>query len=251
MFATPRPAYLLMGVEPELESWNGAEALAALKAANEVVALTSFVTPAMRDYATVLLPLAAFGETAATYVNCEGRRQSRNGFALPLAEARPGWKILRVLGNLLGYAGFDYDSVEDVRGALAAAIGDAAPDNRYSGTRKLAKPKAATGLRRASEVGMYAGDALVRRSEPLQRTRDARRTVRISPADAERLEIADGAPVEVSQQDAQAVMPAVIDAGITEGVIWIPVGIAETAALGPLYGRIDVRPVAVDAKETA
>ncbi|HET7307393.1 MAG TPA: NADH-quinone oxidoreductase subunit NuoG [Gammaproteobacteria bacterium] len=249
MFTTPRKAYLLMGVEPELESWNGAEALAALTAAGDVVALTSFVTPTMQEYASVLLPMGAFGESAATFVNCEGRRQSFNGFAQPFADARPGWKILRVLGNVLGLGGFDYDAIEDVRTALTQQIGEVTPDNRFAGTRKLAKPKAAAGLQRASEIGIYASDALVRRSEPLQQTDAARRTVHVAPVDAERLGIADGAPVEVSQQDTHVQLDAEVDSRITEGTVWLPAGVPETAALGPFYGNVELRPVATQAAE--
>lgn len=252
MFAQPRKAYLLMGVEPELESFDSAAALKALKAADDVVAVTSFVTDTMRDYASVLLPLGAFGESAGAFVNCEGRRQAYNGFAQPFADARPGWKILRVLGNVLGLDGFDYDTIEDVRAAVSAAIGEVTPDNRYAGDRELARSESpAGGLRRASEIGIYAGDALVRRSEPLQQTDDARRTARFSPADAERLNIADGAPVEIVQQGARAVLDAEVDAGVTEGTVWLPAGVAETAALGPLYGSVELRPVNVPAAEEA
>jgi NADH-quinone oxidoreductase subunit G len=247
MFSSPRKTYLLTGVEPELESWDGAQALAALKAARDVVAMTSFVSPAMQAYASVLLPLGAFGESAGTFVNCEGLQQSYNGFCAPFAEARPGWKILRVLGNALGLDGFDYASVDEVRAALNAAIGDVAPDNAFAGTRKLAKPKIASGMRRASEFGIYAGDALVRRSEPLQQTPDARRTVRIAPSDAARLGICDRVAVEISQNDARIVLEAELDTSVTEHTVWLQAGVPETAALGPLYGSVELR--AVEARE--
>ncbi|HET6724872.1 MAG TPA: NADH-quinone oxidoreductase subunit NuoG [Gammaproteobacteria bacterium] len=251
MFATPRKAYLLMGVEPELESWNGAEALAALNAADDVIAITSFVSPAMQEYASVLLPLGAFGESAGTFVNCEGRRQSYKGFSQPFADARPGWKILRVLGNLLNLDGFNYDSIEDVRAALAVQIGEPTPDNGFAGTRKLAKPKAVDGLRRASEFGIYAGDPLVRRSEPLQQTQDARCTLRIAPGDAARLNIEARAVVEITQAERHIRLKAEIDPAVTEGTVWIPAGNPETAALGPLYGSVELRTVEAPAAEEA
>jgi NADH-quinone oxidoreductase subunit G len=243
MFTSPRNAYLSMGIEPELESWHGGQALEALEAAEDVVAITSFVSPSMQAYASVLLPLGAVGESAGTFVNCEGLKQSYNGFAAPFAEARPGWKILRVLGSMLGLDGFDYDSIEDVRAAMNEAIGATVPDNAFAGTRKLARPKTARGMRRASEYGIYAGDALVRRSEPLQQTHDARRTLRVAPADAARLGIENRTAVEISQEDRRIVLDAELDAGVTEHTVWLPAGVPETAALGALYGNVELRVV--------
>jgi NADH-quinone oxidoreductase subunit G len=85
------------------------------------VVLTPFKSQAMLDYAAVLLPVSPFSETSGTFVNTEGRVQSFFAAAKPLGEARPAWKVLRVLGNLLEQAGFDYNSSEDVRAEAWAA----------------------------------------------------------------------------------------------------------------------------------
>ena len=87
-----------------------------------VVALTPFRS-AGDDVADVLLPIAPFTETSGTFVNAEGRVQSFHGVVKPLGEARPAWKVLRVLGNLLGLAGFEFESSEEVRDE---ALGDVA-----------------------------------------------------------------------------------------------------------------------------
>ncbi|MEJ2553691.1 MAG: NADH-quinone oxidoreductase subunit NuoG, partial [Gammaproteobacteria bacterium] len=125
-------AYMLVGVEPELDCTDSAAALRALGQADCVVALTSFVSDAMRDYAQVLLPMAPFSETSGTYVNIEGKWQSFTGAATPVGEARPGWKILRVLGNLFGMTGFDYMSSAEVRDEAAKAAAALKPDNRVA-----------------------------------------------------------------------------------------------------------------------
>jgi NADH-quinone oxidoreductase subunit G len=106
MFAQPRKAYVLLGVEPDLDCHNPQQAVAALKAAALVVALTPFSDGAVREYADVLLPITPFSETSGTFVNTEGRAQSFNGVVRPFGDARPAWKVLRVLGNLLNLAGF-------------------------------------------------------------------------------------------------------------------------------------------------
>jgi NADH-quinone oxidoreductase subunit G len=102
MFAQPRQAYLLHGVEADLDCHHPQQAVAALKAAALVVMLTPFADGAARDYADVLLPVAPFTETSGSFVNTEGRLQSFTGVVRPLGDSRPAWKVLRVLGNLLG-----------------------------------------------------------------------------------------------------------------------------------------------------
>ena len=91
---------MLLNAEPELDCCQPAAGRAALTAAEMVVAMSAFKHGI--DYADVLLPIAPFTETSGTFVNCEGRAQSFNGTVKPLGETRPAWKVLRVLGNLLG-----------------------------------------------------------------------------------------------------------------------------------------------------
>src|SRR5216684_2158394 len=121
VFEQPRKGYVLFNVEPEFDTANPAQALAALKQAEMVVALSAFKHGA--DYADVLLPIAPFTETSGTFVNAEGTAQTFNGVVRPLGEARPGWKVLRVLGSLLGLKGFEFDTAEEVRNA-ALGTGD-------------------------------------------------------------------------------------------------------------------------------
>jgi NADH-quinone oxidoreductase subunit G len=244
MLEQPRKGYLLLELEPELDCFDGAQALRALKAADEVVAITSFVTEAMQDYATVLLPAAAFGETSGTFVNAEGRWQSFSGVARPVGEARPAWKILRVLGNLLGFEGFDYDSSADVLHALRRELDEIQPDNSFSGAREIHTPEATAGLQRAGEVPIYAVDALVRRAEPLQQTEDGSAAVlRIAPADAEKAGLVAGGQALVKQRDAQVVLPVMVDEGMPEGAVWVPAGLPETMALGAPHGQVEVEKI--------
>ncbi|HYA66436.1 MAG TPA: NADH-quinone oxidoreductase subunit NuoG, partial [Burkholderiaceae bacterium] len=114
MLERPLPAYLLWGVEPGLDCADPNQARLALARAEAVIAFSSFRSAEL-DAAHAVLPIATFAETAGTFVSCEGRAQSFNGVVRPPGEARPGWKVLRVLGNELGLEGFDYDSPEQVR----------------------------------------------------------------------------------------------------------------------------------------
>src|SRR5690606_10708163 len=113
LLRAPRKAYLLWNMEPELDCDEPPAGQAALAQAEMVVQVSAYQVG--MDYADVLLPLAPFSETSGTWVNAEGRVQSVNASVKAKGEARPGWKILRVLGNLLELEGFDYDSPEQVR----------------------------------------------------------------------------------------------------------------------------------------
>jgi NADH-quinone oxidoreductase subunit G len=169
MLSTPLSAYLLWDLEPGADSLHEG-AVQSLRTAGFVVAATPYVTDELRSVAQVLLPIGTFAETSGTYVNLEGAWQSFTGAALPVGQARPGWKVLRVLGNLLGLAGFEQNSSEEVRDALRAQIErSAAP---MPGT---AAPAAGNSLgARVVDVQPYQGDAIVRRAVSLQKTREAR-----------------------------------------------------------------------------
>ncbi|MFM7460937.1 MAG: molybdopterin-dependent oxidoreductase, partial [Burkholderiales bacterium] len=112
-------AYVLLNVEPEADCVDAVGQLAALKGAEFVVAMSMFKNSLAAEYATVMLPIAPFSETAGTFVNMEGKAQSFNGVVKPLGQTRPAWKVIRVLGNLLGLSGFDQDNIEAVRADIA------------------------------------------------------------------------------------------------------------------------------------
>src|SRR6185503_3774418 len=105
-FSQQKKAYVLLNAEPELDAANPQAAKTALNAADMVVVMSAFKHG--MDYADVLLPVAPFAETSGSFVNAEGRLQSFNGTVKPMGDARPAWKVLRVLGNILGLGGFDY-----------------------------------------------------------------------------------------------------------------------------------------------
>ena len=164
---------LLFGIEPDADIAGGDAAVRKLGGHGFVVALTPFASAALERCADLLLPIGTFAETSGTYVNCEGRWQSFAGFANPVGEARPGWKVLRVLGNLLGADGFDYLSSEDVRKECESALGGIEPDNKYVADNVLPKPNG--GVPDDLDVPMYAVDSVVRRAAALQLTPEAKR----------------------------------------------------------------------------
>lgn len=173
--STPLDAILMYGIEPDGDLSCTATAVDDLEAQAFVAAFTPFVSESLERAADLLLPVGTYAETSGTFVNCETRWQSFPGIANPVGESRPGWKVLRVLGNLLDAAGFDYESSEDVRDELLQALGDITPDNRYAGQKPIAAVNGADDVSGQIDVPIYRVDAVVRRAKALQLTPEARR----------------------------------------------------------------------------
>jgi NADH-quinone oxidoreductase subunit G len=237
MLREPLRAYLLLNCEPEYDTADPAAALRALKGAATVIALAAYRNSAL-DYADAILPITPFTETAGTFVNCEGRVQSFNGVVRPLDDARPGWKVLRVLGNQLELPGFDYDSPESVRANALPADVAARLSNSVSIAPAL--PAAAfEGFERIADVPLYFTDPIVRRAQSLQKTADAR-APRAS-ANARTLAafgLAPGDKARVRQGDAGALLECALDDRLPDGVVRVPAAHASTSTLGPMFGPL-------------
>ncbi len=228
LFEDPLPGYLLLGVEPEIDCWNGTAARAALKQAS-VVAMTSFLSPEMREYADCVLPLGAFGETPGSFVNGAGTLQRFDAVGVLPGDARPGWKILRALGGEVAAGqGFDFATFAEAHAQLIDSVGEVNANEAiapYNGHWKPApSPGSPAGLRAVAEVGAYAADPLVRRSGPLQETPDAQDAARtwLNPEDAEGQGLADGSPVRVLAEEGTFEAVLGLDPGVVPGTVWVP-----------------------------
>ncbi len=239
MLASPLDAYLVLGAEPDCDCADPAAAVAALEAARCSVALTAYAGETTRRWADVLLPVATYAETSGTFVNAEGRWQSFAAATRPPGAARPAWKVLRVLGNLLDVPGFDYTGSTEVLQALREALGEMPPDNTLKWDGTLVRAAAGDGLARIGDVPIYASDAVVRRAAALQRTPDA-----VAPAaylcavEAAKLEVQAGDRLVVRQGEASLGLPVVVDEAVPEGCVRIPAGLPETAVLGASFGPL-------------
>ena len=172
MLAGGLKAVFLMQVEPAHDSAGGATAVAQIAKAQMVVSLSPFKTNL--DCADVLLPIAPFTETPGTFVNAEGRVQSFHAVVRPLGETRPAWKVWRVLGNMLGLAGFEFDSAQDVLKHIFSAEGiPAMVDASRLNNAAPAHPDFSASAAVPCVATIYGLDGLVRRASSLQMTADA------------------------------------------------------------------------------
>jgi NADH-quinone oxidoreductase subunit G len=236
-------ASLLLNVEPQLDVANAAALMTTLQGHEFVVAISAFDSAGLRAVAHVILPCAAFAETSGTYVNAEGYWQSFNASTAAKGAARPAWKILRVLGNLLKLDGFDYDSSEQVRDELRAACTDLELNNTLT-TEHALEVSASASMMRAGEVPIYASDALTRRASALQKTADAEKIcARLNSTEAKRLGLEAAVSVMVTQGEASAQLPLIIDDSIPDACCWIAQALTGNELLGAAFGAISVAKV--------
>ncbi|MBI3480057.1 MAG: NADH-quinone oxidoreductase subunit G [Nitrosomonadales bacterium] len=245
MLESPRKAYVLLNVEPELDCANPQQAVAAMHGADMVVALSAYKHQAT-DYADVLLPVAPFTETSGTFISTEGRVQSFKGAVKPLDEARPAWKVLRVLGNLLKVSGFDYDTSEAVRDEALAGVDVAAKLNNSLQSVPILNPQSSilSGLQRVADVPIYFADAVVRRAASLQKTRDAATPcVVMHGSELRKLGVVAGDMVKVHQGAASARLVVKADDSLPAATVRVAAGHPVTAGLGGMFGAITVESI--------
>jgi len=244
MLDKPLNNYVLFNVEPEHDVLNGAKLVNHLKSADFVVNISPFVSDKMRDYADVLLPLATYTESSGTYVNAEGRWQSFNGCTRPEGNARPGWKILRVLGNLTGKDGFEQMSSEEVREEIKSRFSpDYVFDNTYIPDAVMSAPAMLDGVRSLPHAAIYAADSMTRRAESLQKTPDAQSVCVIGGELAEALGVGNEDRVLLRQSDASTSLAVRVDDSVPAGCVFVPRGVNETVDLADYFGPIDVSKV--------
>jgi NADH-quinone oxidoreductase subunit G len=168
MIQSKLKGFINFDLEPEVDFAQGQLALKAMQQAEFVVNLSMFDSAAQRDYANVLLPIATFAETAGTFVNANGLKQSFKMAVEPKGDAKAGWKVLRVLANVLNINGFDYTHSNEV---LREVLDNQTIDVDFSKVVCTLPTQNNDAL--VNRVSPYAIDSLVRRAASLQATPDA------------------------------------------------------------------------------
>ena len=243
-FAGGMEGFLTFGVEPEVEAADPAAAMAALARARFGVAITAYVTDSLKSSAHVLLPIGTFAETAGSLITRDGTWLNFEGCAQPLGESRPGWKVLRVLGNELGAAGFAYNDCGEVTAAARLAIGDIrafAPQWHRSGAWERPLLPA---LQRLGPLALYGSDPLVRRAPALQASPEGQRArlLHVHPADAQRAGLKPHEMAVVRQGQQAVPMPWAADETLAPGCVWWPAGVLDVPAGGARFGAIEIGP---------
>ena len=216
------------------------QALKAFRAAKHVIVFAPFADTLARDYATILLPTSTFVETAGSFINAEGVWQSFQGVVTPPGEARPLWKVLRVLGNALNLPDFDYLDTNEILAELKLNLQAVKLSTLGTLPTRLSLPKpVAHTMQRIGEVAMYRTDALVRRAKALQAMTGSP-VVRMHPLDMDHLGISAKDLVRLGQGDSYVQLPAEMDEAIPVGCVGVQSGTEAARALGAAFGSIMV-----------
>ena len=240
MMSEKLSAYVLLNVEPEQDCIDPAQARRALDSASFVVCMTPFVSAAMREYANVLLPTAPFTETSGTFVNASGRWQRFAAACAPHADTRPGWKVLRVLGNLCDLSGFEYLSSEEVRAEVERESNAVVLDNQldWQCPAGLGNSKE---LIRIGDMPIYGIDNIVRRATALQGTiHAATESAAMNAATAEQLGVRDAARIVLSQGEDETAVELIIDEHVPNNCVMLAASTAASSQLGAPYQAVTI-----------
>jgi NADH-quinone oxidoreductase subunit G len=233
-------AYILLGIEPEFDVANPYHARQSLLAAEFVVAMTAYTSDSLYEYANVILPIATFAETSGTYINLDQTWQTVAGTLPPQGQARPAWKVVRVLGNLMHCKGFEYLGSEEITQEISQKFAtgtEIKPACYYPDALPLAREN----LTRIGEWPLYRIDPIVRRSHALQTCGSAEVScIRVHPDTAKKYGLTTVATI--SQSDIEITLPLEIDERIVRDAVWVANGMPETIDLGHSFAAIMIKP---------
>ena len=234
-------SYVLLGLEPELDCADAVQALAALRSAECVVALSSYVTDAMLSYADVILPISTFAESSGTFVGVDGQWQAYTGAVSPKGDSRPAWKVLRVLANLADLEGFEYVSSQDVSDEVKSVTQtQVITDTDMYCPDKL---DATVGsLQMISEVPMYQIDSVVRRSSALAQTVENQDAfvAAMNLVEASQLGVSQAQRIVVTNDNRSVELAFKVDDTIADGCLHMPTGIVEMSDFAPAFSSVSV-----------
>jgi NADH-quinone oxidoreductase subunit G len=225
---------VLFGLEPALDHADPASLNKLLARARSVISFNAFRS-GVPDQARIALPIAPYTESSGTFLNCNGKMQFSRAAIQSQGNSRPGWKILRVLGNFLDLEGFDYVDISDVSIELPE------PSQVCARTKPQAwrhpSPWQASALAkslfRVGDIPIYRGDPVVRRATALARTEDGLRAgyCRLHPQEMVSRGLSDGGKARVFNEVVSVSIGVLSDTGIPPGSIYLAGALPEASDL--------------------
>lgn len=244
MFEKNLPAFVLYGFEPEFDCTDAIEVLKSLNTAKHVISFNAFANDFVLDYADVILPLALPYEMFGTFINVEGNWQSFNGMIPPPGDARPGWKVLRVLGVMMGLDDFEYLSPEAIRDEVKNELDlTEGFNNTITGRPSVQKIENTSdyGFYQIASFGVYASDPIVRRSDPLRATPENQGdAIFMNRSDAEQIGIKTGDKVTLKRNDTDIRKTVIVSDQVAQGTLWGEIGHLRSMVTGIKQGMIEV-----------
>ncbi len=261
-------ALYIVGENPAVSEADFTHVRSALRKLDLLVVQDVFMTRTAK-YAHYVLPAAAFCEKEGSYMNSERRIQWSHKVCEPHADSKPDWEILTMLGKALGLPGFNYSSVEEITAEyfrlfreleertveeLKNSDGIFLPKKRLH-TWEFATPDGKARFIAVEQVqpwerpdyeypfvlttvrliSHYNTGEMTLRSPSLVKLMGEPK-VRISEADAGRLEIHDGDWVEIETRRGKIRMRVKLG-GVPGGVIAVPFHFKANKLTGPALNK--------------
>ena len=222
-------------------------ARSALQNAQTVIALSAYASDDLLELADVILPITPYAEQAGTYINIAGEIQSTQASVKPLGQARPAWKVLRVLGGLLELPTFNFNTVEEVR---SVAIGQyenkvVMPSHQSIEVNAQLESHTSSTYERLADVPIHFTDPIVRRSAALRLTLDSKKALKVGLPKKlfEEMNLKEGDAIRISQGESQVVMPATLEKELVDGVIRLSAATPASSLLGSMFGLLTLERV--------
>ena len=230
-----KEAYIMMNFDPLYDYYSPKKINDALKNAKFNLAISPYISDSFKEF-DVVLPMTPFTETSGTFMNMEKRIQSFSAVTPPFGQARPGWKILRVLANFLQFEGFLYDSSEDVKADVMIEL-----DKKNEYTLIDFKPSKITkGLETLNLIKANDSDMIVRRASSLHKNKKNQNCCLINPSTMLKEGLIDGQKIRISSSEAEVLINVKADENVCSNVIAIFGKQDETFSLG-MHNKVKIK----------
>lgn len=239
-------AVILLNLEPLLDLPDPQSAKQALQNAQTVIALSPYMSEDLLELADVILPITPYSEQAGTYVNIAGDIQTVQAAVRPMGQARPAWKVFRVLGGMLDLDAFNFNSVDEVKNVAIGQFQNKVTLTTHTSIEFKAQTSTHDGqYERLADVPIHFSDAIVRRAAPLKLTVDSKKAMKLGLPNSifEQLSLKDGDEVRVRQGQLQVTMPVMLERSLPDGVVRLSAATPFSAALGSMFGHLIVERV--------
>ena len=240
-------AFVLLNLEPMVDLPDPLLARSALQNAQTVIALSAYVSDDLLELADVILPITPYAEQAGTYINIAGEIQSTQASVKPLGQARPAWKVLRVLGGLLELPTFNFNTVEEVRSVAIGQYEDKVlmPVHQSIEVNAQLESQTLVTHERLADVPIHFTDPIVRRSAALRLTLDSKKALKVGLPKKlfEEMNLKEGDAIRISQGESQVVMPATLEKDLVDGVIRLSAATPASSLLGSMFGLLTLERV--------
>lgn len=245
MWEKPRRAYVLFDVEPHVDCAQSGAAKAALQSAELVVAFNSFSSDDLHEVAHYLFPTTVVAEQSGSFVNLCGQWQDFSAVVPEYNQARPVWKIMRLIAQLLNLPDCDVGNVDAISAHVKSLLPEPSAALKWRGWQRCQLDHSNdTPLMRLGYWPLYRVDSVVRRAPSLQATHQ-----RLNPhaayaqchsATAKQYGLSDEKSVVLEQDHVSRTFTVLVNDSVAVGCVYLASGEDVTTGWGEACAPIHI-----------